>query len=227
MYNHNKAQQSKNRVHISWAILYLYHHHYTSNFKVIYRNILVTKLSIKTQLSLRSLPMICPQTFSSKPNFILSTANTSLIHWGRVTHICIIVSDNGLSPGKHQAIIWTNAEKLLIWYLQIISVKSYSNFIHFKKNCIWRCRVENGGHFDSASILTRLQFWLGFYFRHTCIRYIEYHLWVTSIPYIGVIIIIMYCHNCITFIITPYYVTITDNGSPRMNEPAVGNITVV
>ena len=23
MYNHNKAQQSKNRVHISWSILYL------------------------------------------------------------------------------------------------------------------------------------------------------------------------------------------------------------
>ena len=42
-----------------------------------------------------------------------------LIHWGRVAHICvgkltIIGSDNGLSPGRHQAIIWTNAGKLLI-----------------------------------------------------------------------------------------------------------------
>ena len=40
-------------------------------------------------------------------------------HWGRVTHICvgkltIIGSDNGLSPGRRQAIIWTNAEILLI-----------------------------------------------------------------------------------------------------------------
>ena len=26
MYNHNKAQQSKNRVHISWDILYISHH---------------------------------------------------------------------------------------------------------------------------------------------------------------------------------------------------------
>ena len=25
MYNHNKAQQNKNRVHISWDILYLYY----------------------------------------------------------------------------------------------------------------------------------------------------------------------------------------------------------
>ena len=42
-----------------------------------------------------------------------------LTHWGRVTHICvskptIIGSDNGLSPGWRQAIIWTNAAILLI-----------------------------------------------------------------------------------------------------------------
>ena len=42
-----------------------------------------------------------------------------LTHWGRVTHVCVskltnIVSDNGLSPGRRQAIIWTNAGILLI-----------------------------------------------------------------------------------------------------------------
>ena len=42
-----------------------------------------------------------------------------LTHWGRETHICvgkltIIASDNGLSPGRRQAIIWTNAGILLI-----------------------------------------------------------------------------------------------------------------
>ena len=42
-----------------------------------------------------------------------------LTHWARVTHICvskvtIIGSDNGLSPGRRQAIIWTNAGILLI-----------------------------------------------------------------------------------------------------------------
>ena len=46
----------------------------------------------------------------------------SLTHWGRVTHICvskvtIIGSDNGLPPGRRQAIIWTNAEILLIGHL--------------------------------------------------------------------------------------------------------------
>ena len=44
---------------------------------------------------------------------------TPLTHWGRVTHICvskltIIGSDNGLSPVRRQAIIWTNAGLLLI-----------------------------------------------------------------------------------------------------------------
>ena len=38
-----------------------------------------------------------------------------LTHWSRVPHICvskliIIGSDNGLSPGRHQAIIWSNAD---------------------------------------------------------------------------------------------------------------------
>ena len=43
----------------------------------------------------------------------------SLTHWGRVMHICvskisIIGSDNGLSPGRSQAIMWTSGGILLI-----------------------------------------------------------------------------------------------------------------
>ena len=42
-----------------------------------------------------------------------------LTHWGRVTHICVIKlaiigSENGLSPSRRQAIIWTNVGILLI-----------------------------------------------------------------------------------------------------------------
>ena len=45
--------------------------------------------------------------------------NMAKAHWGRVTHICvgkltIICSDNGLSPGRRQAIVWTNAGILFI-----------------------------------------------------------------------------------------------------------------
>ena len=64
----------------------------------------------------------------------------ALTHWGRVTHICvskltIIASDNGLSPGRRQAIIQTNAGILLIWPLGtnfseiLIEIKTFS----FKK----------------------------------------------------------------------------------------------
>ena len=47
-----------------------------------------------------------------------------LNHWGRETHICvneltIIGPDNGLSPGRRQAIIWTSAGILLIKTLGI------------------------------------------------------------------------------------------------------------
>ena len=50
----------------------------------------------------------------------LTTWCHTLTHQGQVTHICgsklnIISSDNGLLPGRHQAIIWTNAGILLIW----------------------------------------------------------------------------------------------------------------
>ena len=46
----------------------------------------------------------------------------NLTHWDRMTHICvgnltIIVSDNGLAPGRRQAIIWNNAGILLIGIL--------------------------------------------------------------------------------------------------------------
>ena len=64
-----------------------------------------------------------------------------LTHWGRVKHICvsrltITGSDNGLSPGRRQAIMWTNAGILLIGP-NLIGQKFHRNssiFIH--KNTI-------------------------------------------------------------------------------------------
>ena len=50
---------------------------------------------------------------------VILNVHRQLSHWGRVTHICvnkltIMGSVNGLSSGRRQAIIWTNAEILLI-----------------------------------------------------------------------------------------------------------------
>ena len=63
-----------------------------------------------------------------------------LTHWGWVTHICvgnltIIGSDNGLSPGRRQAIIWTNAGILLIgpWGTNFSEILIGINTFSFKK----------------------------------------------------------------------------------------------
>ena len=63
--------------------------------------------------------------------------------------LTITGSDNGLSPGGRQAIIWTNDGILLIGP----SVKSWTKFIYFhSRKCIWKCRLDNGVHFVSASM---------------------------------------------------------------------------
>ena len=63
-----------------------------------------------------------------------------LTHWGRVTHVCvgnlaIIGLDNGLSPGRRQAIISTNAGILLIgpWETNFSEILISINTFSFKK----------------------------------------------------------------------------------------------
>ena len=92
---------------------------------------------------------------------ITGTRNASVInyltHWGRVMHICIskltiIGSDNGLSPGQRQAIIWTNVGILLTGPLEtnfseiFIAIYTFS----FKKMHL-KMSSGDGGHFVSAS----------------------------------------------------------------------------
>ena len=57
-----------------------------------------------------------------------------LTHWGRVTHICvsrltITGSDNGLSPGRRQAIIWTSAGIMLIGPLGTNFIENLSEIL--------------------------------------------------------------------------------------------------
>ena len=68
------------------------------------------------------------------------TDKRRLTHWCRVMHICvskltIIGSDNGLSPGRRQTIIWTNAGILLIRTLGTIFSEIFSGIraFSFKK----------------------------------------------------------------------------------------------
>ena len=96
--------------------------------------------------------------FLSNVSFKQNHLIYQLTHWGRVTHICVgkltnIGSDNGLSPGRRQAIIWTNAGILLMGPLGtnfgefLIVIHTFSfNKMHLKMSS------ANGVHFVSASI---------------------------------------------------------------------------
>ena len=99
---------------------------------ILYRmSLQVTYLSITLNETSISLPLIrvwqlhLDRTFAClysgfiKHTIIIANDTSRLTHWGCVTHICvdrltIIGSDNGLSPRRRQAIIWTNAGILLI-----------------------------------------------------------------------------------------------------------------
>ena len=68
-------------------------------------------------------------------------------------NLTIIGPDNGLSPGRRQAIIWTNAGILLIgpWGTNFSEILIGIHAFHSRK-FIWKCRLRNGGHFVSASM---------------------------------------------------------------------------
>ena len=77
--------------------------------------------------------------------------NIYLTHWCRVTHIfvsklTIIGSDNDLSPGRRQAIIWTNDGILLIrTLLTNFSEKPKRNsFIFIQENAFENVVCETG-----------------------------------------------------------------------------------
>ena len=67
-----------------------------------------------------------------------------LTHWGWVMHICvskliIIGSDNGLSPGWRQAIIWNNARILLIGPPGTNFNKILIEILIEIYTCTWKC----------------------------------------------------------------------------------------
>ena len=72
-----------------------------------------------------------------------------------ITGLTIIGSDNGLSPDRRQAIIWTNVEVLLIGLLEtnfseiLVAILTY---IFIQDKGVWKCRLRNAGQFVSASM---------------------------------------------------------------------------
>ena len=85
--------------------------------------------------------------------WLLMKENDDLFNSLRPSELNIIVSDNGWSPGRRQAIIWTNTWILFIWPLgtnfseMLIEIHTF----HSRK-CMWKCRLRKGGHFVLASM---------------------------------------------------------------------------
>ena len=98
-------------------------------------------------LTIYHFDLLCYFVVCSNHTTVALPVKSPLTHWGQVTHICvidstIIGSDNGLSPGRRQAIIWTNDGILLIRTLfsEILSkthTLSYSK-MHFKTSSVKR-----------------------------------------------------------------------------------------
>ena len=79
------------------------------------KSLIYFQISTAAPLKFRNGQVISPHTFWACAYLSIFR----LTHWGRVTHICVSKltvndSDNALSPGRRQAIVWTNAGILLI-----------------------------------------------------------------------------------------------------------------
>ena len=80
-------------------------------------------------------------------------------------HICISKltnsgSDNGLLPGRCEAIIWTNDGLLLTWALainfsEILSEMQTFSFNHSRK-FIWTCRLQNGASLSQPQCVKKI-----------------------------------------------------------------------
>ena len=90
---------------------------------------------------------------SDERNAAISERTSFFTQWGQVTHVCVskltsIGSDNGLSPGRRQAIIWTNAGVLGTNFGEIVVEGDTFSFreMHLKMSS------GNCGHFVTASM---------------------------------------------------------------------------
>ena len=112
-----------------------------------------------------------------------------LTHWGWVLDMCIskltiIGSDNGLSSGQHQAIIWTNAGILFILTLGTTS-REIVNEIHniYSRKCIWKCCLFSFNNFFRLTT------------KETLKLYIINPLWGYKGPLMWELFSISWCHR--------------------------------
>ena len=104
------APRRKNHIYMTGMYGYLFH--YEINFCI--PSVLMWRVS-----TFHETVHDANMCFCYRASATTMLINNLLTHWGWVTHTCIskltiIDSDDGLSPGQRQAIIWTNAGIMLI-----------------------------------------------------------------------------------------------------------------
>ena len=92
-----------------------------------------------------------------------------ITRWGWVTHICVskltsIGSDNGLSPGRRQAIIWSKADLLSIepWGTKFSDILIEIQTFPLKKNLFEICCLRRGSHFGFTSLSPTTRYYYKF-----------------------------------------------------------------
>ena len=108
-----------------------------------------------------------------------------LTHWGRLTHLfvgnlTIIGPDNGLSPGRRQAIIWTNAAILLIgpWGTNFSQITIGIHTFSFKKIHLKMASAKWRPFCLGLNVLTMSWGWSTDHFDFQCHWLIVYSIFV-------------------------------------------------
>ena len=121
--------------------------HITSHISCIY--IYISYMHNKQTTTTTQTKTMCARIYMHGQSLLCLT------HWGRVMHICVwklttINSDNGLSPARRQAIIWTNAGILLL----ILGANFSEIFSEIHRILIHENAFENVVY-EMAAILSR------------------------------------------------------------------------
>ena len=116
-----------------------------------------------------------------------------LTHWGWVTHICVnkltrIGADNGLSPGRRQAIIWTSAGIMLNrpvgtkFSEMLIEIPTFSfKKLHLKMSSVkWRPFYVGLNIINPGPVYTR-----GTNLQISKFLYVKVYQWLNSLTWVN------------------------------------------
>ena len=119
LWNMNIYKQISKKLYTLFCVLFLFCQLFCRIYSPTFLRGGITQVLLKLSWQKRLIwPLYIPKWTQWPANHRVISHSADVFwcctNWGRVTHICvsqstIIGSDNGLAPGRHQDIIWTNA----------------------------------------------------------------------------------------------------------------------